>query len=58
MKFHSLKKGKCKFLHLVLNSLRQQCRLRTNWLESSFAEEALDVLADKLDMNETWAFAA
>ena len=46
-------KGKCKVLFLGRNNCRYRHRLRSNQLESSFAEKALEVLVDiKLNISQ------
>lgn len=52
-------KDPCKVLHLQQENSLQLYRLGTIWLESSFAEQDLEVLADsKLNISQQCALAA
>jgi len=44
-------KGKCQALHLGRNNSMHQYWLDVNYLESTFAEENMEVLVDKLDVS-------
>lgn len=45
-------KKRCQVLHLVSNNPRHQYKLGIKWMESTFAEKDLEVLVNKLNMNQ------
>jgi len=53
-----LNEGKCKTLHLGRNNLVYWYRIGSDCLESSFAEKALVVLFNELNMSQQCALAA
>ena len=52
-----LNEGKCKTLHLGRNNLVYWYRIGSDCLESSFAEKALVVLFNELNMSQQCALA-
>lgn len=53
-----LNKGKCKALHLGRSNVEYWLRIGSDCLESSFAEKALVVLFNKLNVSQQCTLAA